>query len=434
MLSLLCFIAFTTFGQDTLKVPLTTKLMDSPTIPRTTSPINFRPDYDGYNGIPADLEKAWVGRQILQMDQYLYNGLLKRDSLGNRYHELLIARKTDTLQLSTTLVKSHVGILSGVKGSKKRIIVDVNNNHDFSDDAAFEYDMTDSTYLKDQTDYSFYPTLNVQFESFKNGKISPATAYLKVRPFDEAYGYKNPVDLQRAVYVTRFYYKTGNFKYGGENYKVSVAFRYGVFEEDFNRASYNINPVDQMHKYGLWLRKGVNYHLDSSLFEVVGNSSNGDTLHIKTAVAPERTVGWQLGDYAPNLTGNNTDGEFIDLDKTYRYQKPIVIDFWGSWCAPCLEEIPELTKLFNKKPSLNLISIHVEYNPEGITKAKKIINDKQMKWVHIPEIWSEGGGIKDKLAVNTFPTLIMIDQDGKIIFREEGLGSVAKLRLKLAEM
>ncbi len=118
--------------------------------------------------------------------------------------------------------------------------------------------------------------------------------------------------------------------------------------------------------------------------------------------------------FAPALAVTTLQGEKYSLDAMAG--KVVVIDFWATWCPPCVESVPELKELLRKYPreKVSLISISADDDEE---KWKAFIAKKQMDWPHYRD---EDGAIEEAFAVHAFPTYLVIDGDGIIRQRIEG--------------
>src|SRR5262245_12553696 len=67
---------------------------------------------------------------------------------------------------------------------------------------------------------------------------------------------------------------------------------------------------------------------------------------------------------AQNFTVTTLDGKRVSLNKLLEAGKPVVFDFWATWCGPCRQEIPHLTEMDKKhgKNGLIMIGLNLE-NP-----------------------------------------------------------------------
>ena len=92
-----------------------------------------------------------------------------------------------------------------------------------------------------------------------------------------------------------------------------------------------------------------------------------------------------------------------------------MLDFWGTWCAPCIASMPELVALQEKyKKKADLISI-VSDDRKNMELAKKIIKAQKLVW---PQIWDErtNSSLTNALQIQFFPTMIVINKEREIVF------------------
>ena len=130
--------------------------------------------------------------------------------------------------------------------------------------------------------------------------------------------------------------------------------------------------------------------------------------------------------FAPALSVTTLQGEKYSLDAMAG--KVVVIDFWATWCPPCVASVPELKDLRKKYSSdrLSLISISVD---DDDSKWKGFIADKHMDW---PQYRDDDQAIIQVFAVHSFPTYLVIDGDGIIRERIEGLNEQQSVASRIA--
>lgn len=121
------------------------------------------------------------------------------------------------------------------------------------------------------------------------------------------------------------------------------------------------------------------------------------------------------------FTRTDKDGREIRL-ADYR-GKVVLLDFWGSWCAPCRASHPHLKQLYAqyKDKGFEIIAIASEKAPTPEEQKKKwlaAIEKDGINWVHI--LNNDGREKQDLIReyrITAFPTKILLDQDGKILLR-----------------
>ena len=117
---------------------------------------------------------------------------------------------------------------------------------------------------------------------------------------------------------------------------------------------------------------------------------------------------------APDFNVQDMRGEVVSLSALRG--KYVVLDFWGAWCPACMKEIPSLKKLY-KKHHDDLEIISVNCFDEG-DEWQEVVEDYHLKWPQLKNT-SETDLVK-KFDVRVFPTKLLLDREGKILFRLSG--------------
>lgn len=119
--------------------------------------------------------------------------------------------------------------------------------------------------------------------------------------------------------------------------------------------------------------------------------------------------------YAPDFSFTSLQGEHITLDDLKG--KVVVLDFWGTWCPPCVESLPELRNLhkrYSKEPSFVLIGISSDSDEQ---KWKEFTEKNKMIW---PQYRDRDRKILNAFNISAFPTYILIDHEGIVRFQSTG--------------
>ena len=117
---------------------------------------------------------------------------------------------------------------------------------------------------------------------------------------------------------------------------------------------------------------------------------------------------------APDFNVQDMHGEMVSLSGLRG--KYVVLDFWGTWCPACMKEIPSLKKLY-KKHHDDLEIISVNCFDEG-DEWQEVVKDYHLKWPQLKNT-SEADLVK-KYDVRVFPAKLLLDREGKILFRLSG--------------
>ena len=116
----------------------------------------------------------------------------------------------------------------------------------------------------------------------------------------------------------------------------------------------------------------------------------------------------------PEFKTKTTVGEEITSD-VFKKSKLTVVNLWGSWCQPCVEEIPELQKLYEnmKDKGVNVIGVAQDGDTE-LDAVKEIIAQDNVTYTNI--IPDEDGPLKGfVMSSQLFPNTFLVDSEGNIV-------------------
>jgi len=119
--------------------------------------------------------------------------------------------------------------------------------------------------------------------------------------------------------------------------------------------------------------------------------------------------------YAPAFAFVSSEGKRITLESLSG--RVVLLDFWGTWCAPCVKEVPSLRKLQKQhatEPSFVMLGISSDENE---MKWRTFTTQNGMVW---PQYWDQDRKIQFAFGVHTFPTYVLIDPEGIVRFRISG--------------
>ena len=121
------------------------------------------------------------------------------------------------------------------------------------------------------------------------------------------------------------------------------------------------------------------------------------------------------GNYS-NFNLPNLKGKYISSnDFTGSY---VLINFWATWCAPCVKELPSLNSLNNKfsnSKNFKMVAINIGQNKEVV---EKFFTDKSTQ-INFTVLLDENMELSE-WNVQAIPTTFLINDKGKIIYKVEG--------------
>jgi thiol-disulfide isomerase/thioredoxin len=136
-----------------------------------------------------------------------------------------------------------------------------------------------------------------------------------------------------------------------------------------------------------------------------------------------------VGSPAPDFHVSGLDGKQYTLAEFKG--KPVLLDFWASWCGPCRKSLPVLEKIYREYKDQGLVILAV-----NTTESRPVVESflKKTSVAYPVVLSSDDSGIRQQYHVGAIPVFVLIGPDGKIAAHQIGFGGEDDIRLMLSKI
>ena len=136
---------------------------------------------------------------------------------------------------------------------------------------------------------------------------------------------------------------------------------------------------------------------------------------------------------APQLVLENLDGSTFSLEETLK-EGPVVLDFWATWCKPCIKALPKLQSLSEEyaERGVQVLTINVD-GPRNLPKVRPFLQRHKLT---LPVLLDKTNEVLKQFQLVGMPATLIIGEDGTVFYKHQGYGPgyEEKLRAELDEL
>ena len=364
-------------------------------------------------------------------EEYLYRKFLNRDLDSPLFEKAITYYDIDTSKLNYAKYDAESLILMGRKTNGDCIILaDANNNNQFADDSVFVF--KNWFYSNERITNNLPEVTFSNLISNYDNKLVAFSENVRIRPLkrDSTLNANGRLLLEMRPSLISSGYSMGQFKIKGTRYKIAVRNLSPKFIFDNNNTIIAISKRDQ--PFDFQLKKDV-----SSLYRI------GEIINLEKKAVELRKIepdGSAISlSVIPKMPGvvninNILVQDFLTRDSFYLnsvFEKNnyLLIDFWGSWCRPCIASFPELKELHSQLEDKGIAFLGIIYDDvknDGLIKS--LLKSNNINWQQLFISQGETNTFVDRYRVTSYPTYFIVDKRGKIIYRDFGLPGFQRVK------
>lgn len=290
------------------------------------------------------------------------------------------------------------------------VLVDTDNDLDFSDEVPFYPEVAHKSDFGSVETYQQVEKKYFTYEVYERGEVVEKRLPIVIKrmpgePAGKDFWFYFPIHARTSI------------KVGGENYEIAISG--GGRVPNFEYSSFVVLGKDSTRKYEYpeFIKQGdlltLGGLLDQMRYRNEGVSIFHNALQLEAINPNEPEYSLRAGfSFKPFTVKEFQSGRSIALsDYKGRY---LFIDFWGTWCKPCVEDLPKLKAVYKglDKNKVEFLSIAGNDTPSSLARFLK---KRPLDW---PQILSDSTNrLIETYNITSFPTTVLIGPDGKVVAR-----------------
>lgn len=356
-------------------------------------------------------------------------GLISYQELIN----LLNTYSIDTSRIYKGILNSKLYCLVGLTNDNKRsVIFDQNGDFDFSNDNEYIFEFPDKSFPPNSNGFYKNSDIVKLTDTLHSVKVKAACRYdtfmlekeLSIKPIPYNSSISYPTAKEQEFHLQYWFneHLEGCFQINKHIYHLALSnFGFPILSYR-NKNFWQIMLRKDNEEFPIPKRGETIYgyndtiYIENEKYLIASVSNFGEEVTLKYSGIKEKEFGNKKGQYIPDFSTNDINLRLINTK--ILANKFLFVDFWGTWCGPCIKLLPKIKELHSgaNLSKVEFISIASE-NDSNLERFNNFLLTHQINWPQVLETPEAKDKLSVKFNIFTYPTFLFIDKTRKILFK-----------------